>query len=205
MMAPLTLADIDALTGGKIGTFDLPCPKCGPGRHTPQNRKRAVLRVWRTETGFASYKCARCGLEGYARDANASATRPERVRNAQAEIAAPAEQLRKARFLWSRRQPAEGSPVERYLRQARGYGGPIPASIGYLPPAKPEHHPAMIAAFAWPIDEPEPGLLAILRQLGARHPPDAVATGWFRQSGCGAQQDHVGPLYRNADCAGALE
>jgi hypothetical protein len=47
--------------------------------------------------------------------------------------------------LWDRRRPSVGSPVERYLREARGYGGDLPASIGYLPAGK--HPPAMIARF----------------------------------------------------------
>jgi hypothetical protein len=165
-MASFTLTDIDALTNGKLGTFDVACPECGPGRKSPQNRKRPVLRIWRTDASFASFKCARCGLEGFARDGGTSSARPAQIAKAKAgaearDREAAAEQLRKAKFLWTRRRPAEASPVERYLRQMRGYGGGIPASIGYLPPSKPEHHPAMIAAFAWPIEEPEPGVLDI--------------------------------------------
>ena len=83
MMASLTLPEIDALTGGKLGTFDLPCPECRAGRRSPQNRKRPVLRIWRTEPGFASYLCARCGLKGYARDGSASAAKPERLHKAE--------------------------------------------------------------------------------------------------------------------------
>ena len=71
------------------------------------------------------------------------------------------EQLRKAQLMWRNRHPAAGSIVEIYLRQVRGYNGIIPASIGFLPPYRPEHHPAMISAFAWPISEPEPGTLSI--------------------------------------------
>jgi hypothetical protein len=68
-------------------------------------------------------------------------------------------QLEKARWLWKRRRPLEGSLGEVYLR-ARGYGGTLPATLGFLPPLKSEHQPAMIAAFAL-ADEPEPGVLSI--------------------------------------------
>ena len=68
-------------------------------------------------------------------------------------------QLDKARWLWKRRRPLEGSLGEVYLR-ARGYGGAFPATLGFLPPLKSEHQPAMIAAFALAA-EPEPGLLSV--------------------------------------------
>jgi CHC2 zinc finger/Toprim domain len=69
-----------------------------------------------------------------------------------------AERLRLARQLWTRSVPGEASIVETYLR-ARGYHGPIPATIRYLPRngARP---PALIAAYGIAI-EPEPGVLAI--------------------------------------------
>src|SRR5262249_26599708 len=67
--------------------------------------------------------------------------------------------------LWSLRRPAAGSPVESYLRRARGFAGTIPATIGYLPAKNGNPH-AMIAAFADPV-ELEPG------ELG---PPLSVAS-----------------------------
>lgn len=70
-----------------------------------------------------------------------------------------AHQRRKACWLWSKCQPVAGSPAERYLREARGYRGPLPATIGYLS-ARGGHPPAMIAAYGL-ADEPEPGMLAI--------------------------------------------
>jgi hypothetical protein len=42
-----------------------------------------------------------------------------------------------------------------YLRQTRGYHGPVPPTLGYLP-ANGKHPPAMIGAFGF-CDEPEPG------------------------------------------------
>jgi hypothetical protein len=74
-----------------------------------------------------------------------------------------AQQHRKAAWLWSQRQPITGSIAERYLR-ARGITCPLPATLAFLPPTKPEHHPAMIAAFGIP-DEPEPGVLGQPRHV----------------------------------------
>jgi hypothetical protein len=65
----------------------------------------------------------------------------------------------KAAWLWRHRRPLEGTCAERYLREARGYAGSIPATLAFLPPTKPEHSPALITAFGLP-DEREPGTLA---------------------------------------------
>src|SRR5262249_18661063 len=74
----------------------------------------------------------------------------------------------KARWLWSRRRPLAGSIAETYLREARRYSGPLPPTLGFLSPSKPEHHPAMIAAFAL-VDEPEPGALGKPHDVGSVH------------------------------------
>jgi hypothetical protein len=52
-----------------------------------------------------------------------------------------------------------GSIAEIYLRERRGYLGPFPPTLGYLPP-RDEYPPALIAAFGFPT-EPEPGTLQI--------------------------------------------
>jgi hypothetical protein len=52
-----------------------------------------------------------------------------------------------------------GVCAERYLREARGYDGPIPATLGFLPP-QGEHPPALIAAFGL-ATEPEPTVIDI--------------------------------------------
>jgi hypothetical protein len=77
-------------------------------------------------------------------------------------------QREKAAWLWSCRRPITGSIAERYLRQVRSYSGSLPPTLAYLPPSKPEHHPAMVAAFA-AVDEPEPGVLAAPRDVSAVH------------------------------------
>jgi hypothetical protein len=68
------------------------------------------------------------------------------------------QQAHVARWLWEPRQPIIGSPAGRNLRDARGTSPPPPA-LGFFQPSKPEHHPAMIAAFALAGDS-EPGVLA---------------------------------------------
>jgi hypothetical protein len=79
------------------------------------------------------------------------------------------EQRRKASWLWLHHRPISGTPAEKYLRK-RGITCPLPPTLGFLPPSKPEHHPAMIAAFGIP-DEPEPGELGELRHtcVGSVH------------------------------------
>ncbi|MEQ1955324.1 DUF7146 domain-containing protein [Mesorhizobium yinganensis] len=66
----IAFSELDALTYGRNGVHDAPCPECGPGRKTNANRKRPVLRIWRNDPHFATYRCARCGEAGYAHDDN---------------------------------------------------------------------------------------------------------------------------------------
>jgi hypothetical protein len=166
----INIATIEDLAFGRFGTFDVACPLCGPERRKPINRRRKVLRVWRLEPGFATYHCARCGEGGYVRDdyAKPQIDRAEfqrrlaaaRAEAAERECSSAAERLSKAIWLWKSRKPIAGSIAETYLRQARGYRGTIPATLGYLAP-RGEHGPAMIAAFGMAAYEPEPGLLEI--------------------------------------------
>jgi Toprim domain-containing protein len=152
----------------QIGVLDVPCPLCGPERRSAINRRRKVLRIWRLEPDFATFHCARCGERGHVRNDGFSTSRPKdlaAITRAKAEAdarerVAAAERLTKARWLWSTRQPITSSVAETYLREARGYHGPIPATLGYLVP-RGEHTAAMIAAFGIAY-EPEPGLLDIL-------------------------------------------
>jgi hypothetical protein len=71
-----------------------------------------------------------------------------------------AEQRRKAAWLWLQHHPISGTIAEKYPR-GRGITCALPPTLGFLPPRKPEQHPALIAAFALP-DEPEPGVLGKL-------------------------------------------
>jgi hypothetical protein len=164
-MTGLDLGTIDCLIGGRFGTHDVPCPLCGPLK-SPRGRLRDVLRIWRIERGFAGYHCARCGESGYVREGDATAPDPARLAKARFEAAErdrahKMDRLENARWLWSRRKPVAGTIAETYLRVARGYGGPLPATLGFLPanPAK-RFPPAMIAAFGL-AHETKPGVIAI--------------------------------------------
>jgi hypothetical protein len=87
------------------------------------------------------------------------------------------QQHHKAAWLWSQRQPIVGTIAEAYLR-ARGITCPLPPTLGFLPTRQPEHHPAMIAAFALP-DEPEPGV------VGEPHGVEAVHLTLLKPDGSG--------------------
>jgi putative DNA primase/helicase len=84
-------------------------------------------------------------------------TRPPPASKASDDRAYEQRQREKARYLWSQRQPIAGSIAERYLREARGYSGPLPPTIAFLP-ARNGKPPVMIAAFAYP-NEIEPSVL----------------------------------------------
>lgn len=66
----------------------------------------------------------------------------------------------KARRLWRASQAATGTPVDVYLRRIRGITMPLLATVRFLPPLKPDHHPAMLVPYGL-ADEPEPGILHI--------------------------------------------
>jgi hypothetical protein len=63
----------------------------------------------------------------------------------------------KARRLWRASQAPTRTPVEFYLRHERGITRPLPSTLYFLPPLKPDHHPAMLVPYGLP-QEPEPGL-----------------------------------------------
>lgn len=160
----IALDDIDRATGGRVGVFDTPCPLCSPFRHTVANRRSKVLRVWRIEPGFATYHCAHCGESGHTRDGNSVPPDPVKLAKAKAEAAERdqahrADRLGKAQWLWKQSRPIAGTVAETYLRGPRGYGGPIPATLRFLP-ARDDHAPAMIGAFGV-AHEVEPGVIAI--------------------------------------------
>jgi hypothetical protein len=168
MTAPaISLAQIDDATGGRIGTFDIACPLCGPFKRSPRNQGRPVLRVYRAEPSFAGFYCARCGEKGAAFDRNGAAPDPVRFAKAHAEAAdrertTRAKQKRLAKWLWTRRHPIIASKGQVYLCDARGCDGPFPPTLGFLP-ARGKHPPAMIASFGL-AHEVEPGFLDITNE-----------------------------------------
>jgi hypothetical protein len=166
MSPALTFAELVGLTGGRFGTHDVACPRCGPQCRSAKNRIRKTLRIWQRGPDFATFCCQRCGVEGYAfADGRNRSTRDDRARiaRARAEAAAcereHAAKLATARWLWRERKPIISTPAERYLRQVRGITGALPATLGFLA-ARNGHSPALIAAFGL-ADEPKPGSLVI--------------------------------------------
>jgi hypothetical protein len=154
---------IDRLTNGRVGIMDTPCPVCSALRR-PANQHKRVFRIWRSDPHFATYHCVHCLERGYAHEGIVKRVDPvtiERVKReaAQRQRLAVAERLSKARWLWSKRLKLSGSIGETYLREARGYRGLLPETLGFLP-GRSDHPPAMIAAFGIP-EELMPGRLAI--------------------------------------------
>ena len=69
MSGPFPFDELVALIGDRLGTFDIPCPQCGPqGQRTAANQRRRVLRIWHPEPSFLTFYCARCTISGYAVD-----------------------------------------------------------------------------------------------------------------------------------------
>lgn len=158
------LDTIDRLTGGRLGTFDVPCPLCGPFKRSVRGQRKPVLRVYRIEPGFAGFHCVRCDEKGAALDRSGSPPDQGKLAAARAQAierdrTLKAERLSVARWLWAKRQPIAGSIAETYLRSARGYGGSIPGTLSYLP-ERDKHPPGMIAAFGL-AHEVETGMIAI--------------------------------------------
>lgn len=161
-MNGLALHEIDLLAAGRFGVIDVACPVCGPTKRAGSSQRRPVLRIWRGDESFATFKCARCDLQGYAR----GDTLPVRQGGntlPPCKTPTPSSTARrqsdKAAWLWSRSLPALGSIVETYLRQARGIGSDIPSTIRFMP-ASGEHLPCMVSAFGLPIER-EPGVLQL--------------------------------------------
>ena len=160
----LDLTIIDQMTQHRVGVIDTACPQCGPERRKPINQRKPVLRIWRIDQNFASYHCARCGMKGHARNGSSARLDPAAISRARAEATerernTKAERLSKARWLWSRSRLIADTVAERYLRDARSYDGPLPATLRFLP-ARGAHGPAMLAAFGI-ATEPEPGQVSI--------------------------------------------
>lgn len=148
---------IDRLTGAQLGTFDVMCPLCSPDRRSPVNRVRKVLRVWRTDRGFATWCCARCGTRGYASDHVARKRDLHALGKARAEAPSFAagktkdDDARRAQAMtiWKEAQDPRGTLIENYLA-GRGLTLPDEAvgeAIRFHPacPFKTRRLPAMVA------------------------------------------------------------
>lgn len=165
MSGPFPFDELVALIGDRLGTFDIPCPQCGPqGQRTAANQRRRVLRIWHPEPSFLTFYCARCTISGYAvddeREPVSRAVLEKTRQKAEAfEREKAADRLALARWLWLQRRPIVGTVAERYLRERRGISGTLPGTLGFLPADK-DYPPALIGAFGLPV-EPEPGVLTI--------------------------------------------
>jgi hypothetical protein len=163
--------------GGEVVGNQVLCP--GPG-HSPRDRSLAVRFSREAPDGFVAHSF--CGDDWRScRDHIASLLGishgsgiPTPARWSISTTCEDAEQKRrKAIHLWKCRSLVEDSPVETYLRKARGYLGPIPATIGYLKPGA-YYWPAMIAAFGMlaDVDDADEGeieagqLLNIFKKFG---------------------------------------
>jgi hypothetical protein len=141
--------------------FAGPCPHCGGCSRFTVNPDKGVflcrgckasgcgaidLKIFLAGCDFVAAIEALTGetLPSAAEARAAAAQRRKRERTTQAE------QINTARWLWEQRQAPQGTVIERYLA-ARGFTGMIPATIGYLP-QRGSYAPAMIAAYARPIE-----------------------------------------------------
>lgn len=110
---------LDALTGGKLGTFDVPCPSCGPERRSPANRVAKKLRIWRAEPAFARFHCARCSLGGCERSGFGHSSIQPVPAACPAETRTDAERTAYALDIWRQAVDPLETPVIPYLA-ARG-------------------------------------------------------------------------------------
>lgn len=130
MSAPTAISfDFDVLVqligGDQFGVFDRPCPRCGADRRAAVNRRRPVLRIWRNEPDFVTFRCARCGIEGHARrDARQAVSRSsvdrqeQQRRRAEADRRAAeddAARTRRALAIWHEAEPIVGTIGSQYL------------------------------------------------------------------------------------------
>jgi hypothetical protein len=137
------------------------CPRCGGCSRFNVNADKGVflcrgcqaggsgavdLEIFLTGCSFTQAIEALTGERMPSADEARAAAAQRRVQ----EKATQAGQVGTARWLWEQRQAPQGTIVERYLA-ARGYTGIIPATIAYLP-ARGDYAPAMISAYARPVE-----------------------------------------------------
>jgi hypothetical protein len=160
----LSFPHLEALIGGKLGKFDLPCPVCSPHR---RKHREKCFAIWHEEPGFLTFCCAHCERSGYAHRNASSHVDPVRLARLKRDAAVRRDQHRadrsnKARWLWDLSISAISTPrtfVETYLASRHITVRP-PATLRVLPPSG-SYPPTMIAAFGLPT-EPEPGQFSIV-------------------------------------------
>jgi putative DNA primase/helicase len=142
------------VTAGQNGNpVDVACPKCGPGRQSAMKRQRRVLRIW-WKGNVATYKCIRCGVQGWAREAGSQADRPPAAQQHfkdDKEQRAKAERNRLyALEIWSEALPIVDTLAATYLSSRKltfEMLSNVHAVLRFAPrcPVGREKHPAMLA------------------------------------------------------------
>jgi hypothetical protein len=160
------LHDFRVLTpSSALGRYYAICPQCSHKRKKA-NQKLKCLGVTVDGQGV-KFGCNHCGwkdggfyrtAQGTARAALAISARDQAKAEEQRRQERAASRS-KSQWLWASRQPLRGSIAEIYLRECRGYRGPLPPTLGFLP-ARDGYPPAMIGAFGM-AHETEPGILVI--------------------------------------------
>jgi len=161
-----SLHEIVRACGGVVAGGQALIP--GPG-HSPRDRSLSVMLSTTAPYGFLAFSYAGDPWEAcrdhvtvkLGLDPDAWKTRSHHQEPKPRQRTAPNDDnLGRARWLWNRRCPLEGTIGEAYLRRARGYPGlPIPPTIGFLP-SDGKHPPSLICAMGIPT-KPEPGKLEI--------------------------------------------
>jgi hypothetical protein len=156
----LDLRAIAGALGGDVVGGQVLCP--GPG-HGLKDRSLSVRLSASAPDGFLAFSFAnddwRVCRDHVAARLGVARRQPGRRNGfARSPLAQQGHDPR-ALWLWQRRRPIQETVAERYLREARGYAGEIPATVGFLP-GRGIHPASLIAAFAV-ASEREPALLAI--------------------------------------------
>lgn len=144
----------ERLSGRWFGRYgNAPCPVCQPERRKGQNALslkdgaggKLVLHCFKAGCRFEDVAAAAGIGRGTCRGPDpAEIARREAERRAEAE-----KRARQARALWDEAMPIEGTPAERYLREARGITCPLPPTLRFHPAcwhgATARRLPAMVA------------------------------------------------------------
>jgi hypothetical protein len=154
-------------TSSAPGRYYAACPQCSYKRKKA-NQKLKCLGVTIDQRGV-KLGCNHCAWTdgAFYQAVDTSRAAPVMTERERADKEKAEEERRrglaasrsKSQWLWASRKPLRTSIAEIYLRECRGYRGPLPPTLGFLP-ARDEHPPAMIAAFGM-ARETEPGVLVI--------------------------------------------
>jgi hypothetical protein len=126
----ISYRELTDLCEGKFGKMDVACPWCGPDCKSSFKRMRRVLRIWHEENGFATYRCARCNLSGWAREtalSNKSWNRGETPEQIARRVLLKAKEDRERRLrietakqVWDTSIPLAGTLGHKYFTEHRG-------------------------------------------------------------------------------------